>query len=377
MTVPATTSLLVERPTGRLVGPDVARAIALVGVVVMNYHGYLNGGAAVAVPGASLPQRLFDPWTGVLATRFAATFVTVAGVGVTLLTNRSRSSGDPAAISDERWRLVRRGFVLYAGGFVLDWIWPGTIIFYYGAMFMIAALLFTLRTRWIVLAGAGAAVAATAIQWWAVERELAGHSTAWLFSPATLTSESPRGLVLDTFVNGTHPVLPWLAFLCAGIVLGRAIDKVPLVPLAAAGALVTAATYLAGHVLLDGQPAGGVRATLSSTRPYDRGLLYTAGAIGSSVCAISLVSWIAERARGTRVVQVLQVAGQATLTLYVAHVLVFDLLVDRLRWVRPTGLDTALVFAGVFWLAAIGAAAAWRRVAARGPLEVLYRRFGD
>ena len=26
------------------------------------------------------------------------------------------------------------------------------------------------------------------------------------------------------FVNGTHPLLPWLAFFCAGIVLGRLLD---------------------------------------------------------------------------------------------------------------------------------------------------------
>ena len=33
--------------------------------------------------------------------------------------------------------------------------------------------------------------------------------------------ELARGLLIDVFVNGTHPLLPWLAFFCAGIVLGR------------------------------------------------------------------------------------------------------------------------------------------------------------
>ena len=149
----------------RLVGPDVTRALALVGVVIMNYHGYLNGIDAAAGSDATLPQRWFDPWTGVLSTRFAATFVLVAGVGVTLLTQRSRTSvgaaagsgaarGDRAAIRDDRWRLIRRGVLLSAGGFVLDWIWPGTILFFYGAFFIVAALLFTLRTRWLVVVGA-------------------------------------------------------------------------------------------------------------------------------------------------------------------------------------------------------------------------------
>jgi hypothetical protein len=141
--------------TARLPGPDVTRAVALIGVVVMNYHGYLNGGGAAAGRDASFAQALFDPWSGVLATRFAATFVLVAGVGVTLLTNRSRLGGDRAAISADRWRLVRRGVLLYGVGFLLNWIWSGTIIFFYGALFVVAAMIFTLRSRWIASARHG------------------------------------------------------------------------------------------------------------------------------------------------------------------------------------------------------------------------------
>ena len=100
----------------RLPGPDVTRAVALIGVVLINYHGYLNGPAAAAAPGSSFATRLFDPWQGVLGTRFAATFVLVAGIGVTLLTNGSRVSGDRVAVRADRWRLVRRGSLLYAAG---------------------------------------------------------------------------------------------------------------------------------------------------------------------------------------------------------------------------------------------------------------------
>ena len=67
----------------RIIGLDVTRALALIGVVVMNYHGYLNGGETSGPP--TVWDRLFHPWTGVLSTRFAATFVLVAGMGVTLL----------------------------------------------------------------------------------------------------------------------------------------------------------------------------------------------------------------------------------------------------------------------------------------------------
>ncbi|MGZ7036451.1 MAG: hypothetical protein ACXVIQ_14670, partial [Ilumatobacteraceae bacterium] len=115
----------------RVIDLDVTRAIALIGVAVMNYHGYLiDLGGSV---GESTINRFFDPWNGPLSTRFAATFVLVAGMGITLMTNRGRLTGDRARRSIDRWTLIRRGFLLYAFGFVFEWLWSGTILFFYGA----------------------------------------------------------------------------------------------------------------------------------------------------------------------------------------------------------------------------------------------------
>ncbi len=171
----------------RVIGLDVTRAVALIGVVVMNYHGYMNGAGNPFDP--SWAERLFHPWEGVLSTRFAATFVLVAGMGVTLLTNRSRLSGDAAAVTADRWRLVRRGVALYVGGWLLNHHWPGTIIIFYGGYFVVAAFLFTLRTRWIVLVGALSAVLAAAISQWTIIRALDGHDTSWLDPDL----DTPRG----------------------------------------------------------------------------------------------------------------------------------------------------------------------------------------
>ena len=118
----------------------------------MNYHGYLIARGADYPPRTFL-ERVFDPWEGPLSTRFAATFVIVAGMGITLLTRRSRASGDRAAISADRWKLTRRGVLLFVFGYFFDWVWSGTILFYYGAFFMVGVLLFTLRSRWLVVIG--------------------------------------------------------------------------------------------------------------------------------------------------------------------------------------------------------------------------------
>ena len=205
----------------RLPGPDVVRAIALIGVVVMNYHGYLIFRGDGSVPDSTVVERFFDPFTGPLATRFASTFVLTAGVGITLLTRRAAGSGDRSAVVEMRWRLARRGIVLYVLGEFLDVIWRGTIIVYYGAMFVVAALLFTLATRWIVGIGVAAALAGWGIATWSYLQVDSGQDVDWLTRPGR---DSVRRYLFDTVINGTHPLLPWLAFFCAGIVVGRHLD---------------------------------------------------------------------------------------------------------------------------------------------------------
>ena len=357
--------------TTRYIELDVLRAVALIGVCVMNYHGYLVLEGA-KYPPTNFIERIFDPWDGPLSTRFAATFVTVAGMGITLLTRRSRASGDGRALSADRWTLIRRGVLLYAFGFFLNWVWSGTILFFYGAFFVAGAMLFRLRSRWLVAIGTGAALAAAGIKWWALDRQNNGHDTSWLLDGEAVVTRSPRDLLLDTFVRGTHPLLPWLVFLCVGMVLGR------LMPfsgrrrteLAIAGAACLALGYLAHDF-------AGLHPILASTSPLDRGVFYTLATVGSSLLAVSLIGWVAEVTSQSLVTRSLASAGRTTLTLYVGHVLVYNLLVHWLEWLRPGALGTALLFAGIYWLCAVVAATAYQRRFGIGPLEWVYRRFSS
>jgi uncharacterized protein len=355
----------------RVIDLDVTRAVALIGVAAMNYHGYLIvlGGSV----GRSTINRFFDPWNGPLSTRFAATFVLVAGMGITLMTNRGRLGDDRERRSIDRWTLIRRGFLLYAFGFVFEWLWSGTILFFYGAFFIAGALLFTLRTRWLGAVGGLAAISAAAIQWWAFK---ADHDTSWLlggwYSPGPY--RSPRRLLFDTFVNGTHPLLPWLAFLCAGMILGR---HLPLAMasrrlLAALGVVLVAGTYLAKHVFADTP----LRSQLLATDPFSRSLNYTVCALGSAITAFCVIGWIASETRGAVVTRAFAAAGRTTLTLYILHALVFDALVTHWHLIKPAGLDVALVFAACYWVVAIIAAALWQHRFGIGPAEWIYRRFG-
>ena len=355
----------------RFIELDVVRAIALIGVCVMNYHGYLINEGAKFRP-TNFVERVFDPWNGPLSTRFAATFVTVAGMGITLLTRRSRASGDRRAISANRWTLIRRGVLLYGFGFVLNWIWDGTILFFYGAFFVVGAFLFMLRSRWLVAIGTSAALAAAGIQWWALDQRTNGHDTSWLLGGDAASNRSPRDLLLDTFVRGTHPLLPWLVFLCMGLVLARMMPFTTRrrMELAAVGACCLTLGYLAHNSV-------GWHPLLASTGPFDRGVFFTLTAVGSSLLAVSLVGWLVEATADAFVTTAVAAAGRTTLTLYVGHVLVFNLLVHWLGWVAPGALGTALVFASIYWLVAVAAGVVIQRRWGIGPLEWVYRKFSE
>jgi len=350
-------------PSERLRGPDVVRAVALIGVIVMNYHGYLilRGGTI----GNSWIDGLFDPWDGALSTRFAATFVLVAGVGVTLLTHRT--IGHPTRVREMRWRLIRRGVLLYTVGLVLDEIWPGTIIVYYGMMFVLAAAIFTWRSRWIVAVGAFAAITAASIRLWRFDRLRDGHETDWLTSPG---KNSVRHFVFDVVVNGTHPLLPWFAFLCAGIVLGRSLTTSWWRPAAIASGLVMIAVSWGLSVL----PSTPLQQLAVSIDPLDRSIAYVSSALGTALVGYAAFDWLAERFPAATAP--LRRAGQLTLSLYLAHILVFNLVVDWLGWVEPTGLGLSITFAVTFWLTAITVGSWWQRRFGRGPAEYVYRAFG-
>lgn len=355
-------------PANRHVAPDVVRAVALFGVILMNYHGYLILRGAPRRDGTL--STILDPWTGVFSTRFAATFVLVAGVGVVLMTRSA--IGDADRVRALRWRLASRGVVLYAFGLGFDLIWAGTILPFYGAMFAIAALLVTLRSRWLVAVGAAAALAGWGLAWWRFEREQAGENVSWLFSPGP---GSVRGVVFDLFVNGTHPLLPWLAFLCAGMVVGRMLTRASYVPLTiGVGLMLLAGASAARTVTIDAvtSPSARVR-LLFSTDPFDRGLVYTVSALGTALVAFGVIGWLAERLRDTAPIDIAARAGQVVLSIYVAHALVFNLLVDWFGLIDPGDALTALLFAIAVWTPLVVAASEWQRAFARGPFEQVYR----
>lgn len=354
---------------------DVTRAIALVGVVALNYHGYLNGSEAFRPTHPSLFDRAFSPLTGILTTRFAATFVLVAGIGMTLfVAGEGRELNETAR---RRLVLLRRGAALFGVGAVLQWIWPGTILFYYGAYFLIGSLIVTWRTRTLIILATVVTLASATLAGWRGNRLLGGDATRWLSPPVN----SPRNLLIRTFTDYTHPVVPWIVFVIAGIVIGRHMRRLTTWR---GRLMVTSAVMLVGaHVLRtlvwpnQFVTSGDiVQRVIVSTDPYDRAIGYVVSTLAVALLAFGLISLICERFTESDALAALANVGSMSLTLYFGHVFFFNVIVKQLRLVGPDGLGAALLLTHVYVVPAFAFASWWRSTFGAGPAERAYRLIG-
>ena len=374
----------------RLASLDVARTIALFGIIVLNYHGYLNFQSTSSTTAPSIFERWWHPFEGALANPFPVGFVMVAGMSVALLlqdvarANAHHAANEIArAHTEARWRLARRGLFLFTLGYGIEWIWAGTILPYYGAYFVVASIIATWSARKLIALAVISTFAAAIIQWWRLEQSFDGNLTTWL-SPST--PNTPRDLMIRLFVDYTHPLFPWLAFFIAGILLGRNYHDIIKIrrKLLIAAVATAAFAYITNAIvnsLVSDDADNGVSSALVwrhlvSTQPFDRSVLYVLASLGVVVAVFLIITILCEKFQNSLGVRLAQTTGQLTLTIYLAHIFIYNFVVTQGGLVQPTGLDTAMTMSIIVFVAAVIWANWWSPLFCRGPAERLYRRFG-
>jgi uncharacterized protein len=389
--IPATVS---SAKPPRLAQFDVARAMVLLGVFTMNYVVNFNiellrdsGWEGLDAP--EWLKKVMDTNTGPLSTRFAATLVTLVGMGITFLSRSAVASKDPAAIDAVRWRLRRRGALFILSGIFFDNAWPGTILHFTGTYLILCSFIITWRRR-ALLTSAVIITALTVVQRIVVFQTTKNDEpyTSW-WSGYRYQSRMPVGTVQGFISNvttwGGHPILPWLAFVFVGMSLAmlnwthmRTYYLVGMIGLSFIG-LGYLVRYLGRKALSDEWmwTASIDPGAFQRKSPFGLGMpAYVVAGIGSSVTAIALFAGFAFRFPRFLPVRVLARAGRVTFSLYILHGLIpwaltaFD--VDK----RSHGLVESMVIAFAGWVVAISAGAVWQKYLHIGPMEWLLRKFG-
>jgi len=294
-----------------------------------------------------------------------------------LLVQNAIRSGDATIIRAVQMKLARRGLFLYAVGAAVQWIWPGTILFYYGAFCLIAAVICTWSNRSLIAVSVVSIAVSTGLTAWRGYRSFDGDFTQWL-SP---TPNSPRNLLIRTFFDYTHPVFPWITFICAGIILGRNIHRLAQLRtrIMVWSGIALFITFVIRTFVMPSSltsQSNYVMQRVLSTNNVDHSVLHVTSTLSVALLAFCCVSLITDFQGSNRVVEFIARTGQMTLSIYLAHVLVFNFVVHWMHWVRPTGLDTALVLSLAFYVIAVPVSSMWQRRFGIGPFERVYRAFG-
>jgi uncharacterized membrane protein YeiB len=352
----------------RLVGLDIARGLAVLGMTIVNVR------IVAAIGGETGPGWLRTA-AGLLDGRAAATFVVLAGVGTTLLVRRGLQ--DATVLRERRLLLLRRAAFLSVLGLAFWWVWPADILHYYGAYLAIGALVVTAPRRVLAVS----ALASSAIGWWwvATGRFFENWDLVLLDYHGFWTAS---GFLRNLLLDGFHPVAGWLALYLAGIWLGRldlGSHRVRLRLVAIGGvALLSSATV---SWLRHGPPGHLASVdsywdwmTLVEPLPPSPGYLITG--LGAATLTIGL-SLIAADHLPSMPREILAAAGRASLTLYLAHVFLLMGALESAGQLETASLPVVIISSTVFWLVAAVAARAWEKRFRRGPVELLMRGLTD
>lgn len=353
----------------RIVGYDLARAVALLGMLLVNFSVLLGNGG-------SDPTWL-DYLIGMIEGRAAATFVVLAGVGLSLLSRSVYLSTDRAAINAKRVTLFKRSlFLLVIGLFNLVLSPISDILHFYAVYMTIGACFLTLPNRSLAVL-ALATIASRPLVMTGFE-----FVKNWDFNTvAHAGMGNLLGIVGHFLFNGCFPVIPWVAFVAVGMWLGRrdlsdhySRKKILLIGISAvlfSESVSRVVVHVSSWAQLD------VKGFLPwfETGAGDPTPLFMLSAIGSALVVICCIMIVADKYGNTSWISPFISVGQTTLSLYVAHIIFGTLFLKAIE-TRDMELFFFPVWGTiVFYTGGLVFSYYWTKRFRRGPLELIMRRF--
>lgn len=336
----------------RMLALDAARGLAVIGMIVIN-------------TGPRGDNDLLEMIYRIPYGRASLLFVLLGGIGVSLMTRRSRGRDTPLPWGALLWRCV----LLLLGGLALQELAHdvSVILQIYALLIVFSLPLLRASDRALLLTTGISAVIGPLV-WIAVQAQTDGRFDRNPVSAADPPWEVFTGIVL----TGPYPLIVWAAPFVFGIWLGRMTltDSRISTRLIIWGAVAAVGARLLSVLVVSvfGEPTGHLDwQRLFSAVAHSQMPLWLIGGTGSAVFVLGVCLKI--QAWSHPLVSPLIFVGQLALTAYVGHLLILAFLV------RP-GPDTLVqgMIASTWTVAALMAFAwFWRQGFSRGPLEVLLR----
>ena len=353
----------------RVMGFDLARALAIFGMVIVNFKTVMN---------AETGNEFLLWFATLFEGRASALFVILAGVGVTFLTNKARNSRDKVVVKTSRVSLIKRALLLITIGLIYTPIWEADILHFYGFYFLIGATVFMVSNRSLLLVSVVITLTFPTLMLFF------DYDQNWHWSTLTyMNLWSFDGMVRHVFFNGFHPVFPWATFLIFGMWLGRFdLSQTTIRNQLLTWSVITLITtetlfYLVRHYLTDGLSFG-----ISSK---DVVLLFSITIIpplpqyiisaGSSACIVLVgCLYFSDKFKDSNINRWLCQTGQLSLTLYVAHVILGMSVLDNINRLSNQPIGFSLFSSLIFCICGVAFSVFWFKNFKVGPLESIFRK---
>jgi uncharacterized membrane protein YeiB len=378
--------------TGRLIGIDLARGLAVLGM----YSAHVGPDVTVGGPVGFLLETARG--------RSSALFALLAGFSLVIITGRPRPrtgrAGRQAVV-----RIAIRAVVLVILGYALTALDTevDVILSFYGLLFLAVLPLHRLRAATLALIAASGALILPQLLYSVRKSIEVGAWADAVIQADPLARISGTDGVVELLFTGEYPVLTWAPFLIAGMAVSRLDFTRPAIRarLALTGGALAVVGYggswlalrLVPHALsvissatgggsassawwsdTVGEPENGTPlAWLLVAAPHSQTTFSVLGNTGVALVVVAACLTVADRMpRLTRWARPVSAVGAMALTAYVLHIVALWLLSDV--WHVALAEDETMAALPVL-LGFIGAAmllaTVWARYFRRGPLEYL------
>lgn len=356
----------------RITGFDLARALAIFGMVIVNFKIAMN---------ADTGSQLLMSFAHMFEGRSSALFVILAGVGITFMTNKARISSNSITIYKGRISLIKRGLLLIFIGLLYTPIWAADILHFYGFYFLIASVVFMFNDRALLLVSTIIMLAFPSLMLFF------NYEQNWNWISLTYENLwSLDGMVRHILFNGFHPIFPWAAFLIFGMWLGRqdlsqkAIRKRFLLSSIVSLIVIESLFYIIKLSLGDGAALEMTNVEvefLFSTSIIPPLPQYIISAGSSAVIVLIGCLYFSDKFPKNKIQKWLCQTGQLSLTLYVAHVILGMGTLESMGLLVNQTIDFSLFSALIFCVCGIAFSVIWLKYFKTGPLEWLFRKIAS
>ena len=341
----------------RLIGLDIARYLAFVGMVLVNFDIAMSYGV-------QSNEGFFNEFIGQLQGRASATFVVLAGIGLGLSSFKKESQTVNT--------IVKRSIFLLILGLLNMTIFEGDILHYYAFYFLFGVFLLPLGNRALILV-----ISILNLVFFSMMLFI-DYESGWNFEELTYSGFwTINGFTRNLFFNGFHPVFPWLGFFLLGMLMSRVLLKKRQVQIKMISWGLIAIIFseimsfiISGYVI----PADSELQFLFMTDSMPPMPLYFLAASGTALLIIGLCLLVSEKFKESKIYSLIAPAGTQTLTLYVLHIIVGLGFIDAIGFTGTQTSSQAFVAAIIFCILGTIFAFTWSKWFRRGIFESLMRK---